>query len=136
MNDVRIVEEGIADLDAYETVPMTLLVERIYRVETTATGFELHEEPVATPWIKDYEAFEDDRPTNLAKRYDFSRRGIFAAYAGETRVGGAIVAPGEQDWFGVGSAVLVDIRVAPTHRRLGVGDALLLQSSPGQEHAA
>jgi GNAT superfamily N-acetyltransferase len=125
MTDVRIVEEGIADLDAYETVPMTLLVERVYRVEATATGYDLHEEPVATPWLKDYETFEEDRPVSLARRYDFRRRGIFAAYLGETRVGGAIVAPGEHDWFGVGGAVLVDIRVAPAHQRLGVGSALI-----------
>ncbi|MGE0688653.1 MAG: GNAT family N-acetyltransferase, partial [Dehalococcoidia bacterium] len=117
-------QETIDDLEAYGSVPMTLLVERIFRVETTAAGFELHEELVETPWVKDYEAFDEDRPVNLAKKYDFSVRAILAAYEGDLRVGGAIVAPGEPDWFGADAAVLVDIRVDPEHRRRGIGQAL------------
>ena len=47
---------------------MTLLVERIYRIETTAGGFELREEAVETPWVKDYDLFGS--PVDLAKKYD------------------------------------------------------------------
>ena len=122
---LRVVQETEADLAAYETVPMTLLVRSSYRVAALSEGWELVEEPVKTPWMKDYEQFEEDRPTNLAKQYDFSNRGIFAAYDGESRIGGAIVAPGEKDWYGVDSAVLVDIRVHPESRRLGAGRALV-----------
>src|SRR5690606_29352911 len=122
---LRIVEETATDLEAYETVPMTLLVRSIYRIVPKSEGWELIEEAVATPWVKDYQQFDEDRPTNLAKQYDFSNRGIFAAYDGEHRVGGAIVAPGEDGWYGRENAVLVDIRVAPAHQRSGVGTALV-----------
>lgn len=126
MSALRIVQETAAELERYQRIPMMVEVESVYNiVETADGGFELHEEPVATPRVKDYEAFEEDRPINLAKKYDFSVRGIFGAYDGETRVGGAIVAPGEEGWFGRSSAVLVDIRVHPSHRRHGVGQAIL-----------
>jgi GNAT superfamily N-acetyltransferase len=122
---LRIIEETVADLEAYETVPMTLLVRSIYRVLPGATGWDLVEEPVETPWLKDYEQFDEDRPTNLAKQYDFSLRGIFAAYEDGVRIGGAIVAPGEAGWYGRENAVLVDIRVDASRRRAGVGRALI-----------
>src|SRR5690606_35603167 len=80
---LRIVEETAMDLEAYETVPMTLRVRSIYRIVPKSEGYELIEEAVATPWVKDYQQFDEDRPTNLAKQYDFSNRGIFAAYDGE-----------------------------------------------------
>jgi GNAT superfamily N-acetyltransferase len=122
---LRIVQETVADLEAYESVPMTLLVRSIYRVEPRVEGWDLIEEPVSAPWVKDYEQFDEDRPTNLAKQYDFSSRGIFAAYSDDLRVGGAIVAPGEDGWYGPESAVLVDIRVDPRDQRLGTGRALV-----------
>jgi GNAT superfamily N-acetyltransferase len=125
MSGLRIVQETIADLESYGSVPMTLLVESIYRVETTSDGFQLHEEAVATPWVKDYEALDEDRPVNLAKGFDLNRWGIFVAYLDGRHVGGAIVAPPPDAWFTEKGAALVDIRVDPSARRKGVGTALV-----------
>ena len=54
-----------------------------------------------------------------------TRWGIFAAYQGEERIGGAIVAPPGDAWFTRDGAGLVDIRVVPAAHRQGVGRALL-----------
>jgi GNAT superfamily N-acetyltransferase len=121
---VRVVEAAPASLDAYCRVPMTLEVRSTYRVEVRAGSIELTEQPVAMPWTKDFDAIEEERPVNLPLRYNLTRWGIFAAYDGDLRVGGAIAAPPGDAWFTKDGAGLVDIRVAPSARRRGVGRAL------------
>lgn len=121
---VKIVEETPAELAEYERVPIAFRVETHFRIDS---DFKLIEEPVA-PYIKDYDANESERPRNWSERFDISRWGIFAAFDGEKRVGGAAVAwrtpelkmlEGRDDL-----ACLWDLRVRADHRGSGVGREL------------
>jgi GNAT superfamily N-acetyltransferase len=89
-------------------------------------GFQLHEETVAEPFVKDYGS---DGPTDWAETFDLSGWGIFLALAGSRPVGGAAVATGApvypMDRFQREDlAVLWDIRVHPEYRRQGIGTQL------------
>lgn len=129
--DRRIIEETPEALAEYATVSIAFRVERILRVELLERGLGgalLVEENVAEPYTKDYDALKGEGPTRWAERWDMSNWGIFAAFEGDERVGGAVVAwntPGLNMLGGREDvAALWDIRVHPTQRGRGTGDAL------------
>ncbi|MEP6787636.1 MAG: GNAT family N-acetyltransferase [Acidobacteriota bacterium] len=126
---IRIVEETAEQLADYETVPILFMVRSKYNVCTQSGtgGFLLVEEEVE-PYLKDYDADENERPVNWPPQFDISNWGFFAAFNGEKRVGGAVVAfrtpslgllKGRED-----VASLWDIRVHPDHRGRGLGTML------------
>ena len=116
------------DLQGYDKVPMTLTVHSRYRAELVdggLGGWTLNEEPVYPPYEKDYDEVEP--PTRWLK-LGTSNWAAFAAYDGQHRVGGAIVA-----WNSPGLhmleartdlAVLWDIRVRREYHRSGIGSRL------------
>lgn len=118
-------------LEDYAAVPILFEVNRVLDVSERAGApghFLLGERRLDTPYIKDYDAIEGERPAQWAMRFDVSKWGIFAAYDGDRRVGGAAVAfdtpelsmlEGRRDL-----AVLWDIRVSTEARGRGVGSAL------------
>jgi GNAT superfamily N-acetyltransferase len=123
----------------YDTLPMHFTVTSVLRVEVVdggLGGFRLVEEPLATPYVKDYDAGGDDNPTAWAREYDTSRWGIFLALdadlavGGNCPVGGVAVAP-DASMCPAGPfprrdiAVVWDIRVHPDARHGGVGTALV-----------
>jgi GNAT superfamily N-acetyltransferase len=124
MPDLRIVQETTAELERYQRIPMMLDVTSVFGIVEKDGAFELIEQPLQYPWSKDYEAMEDDRLITVARRLDFERCAIFAAYEGDQRVGGAIVAPGELYEAPKEMAVLIDLRVPRALARRGVGTAL------------
>jgi GNAT superfamily N-acetyltransferase len=74
---------------------------------------------------KDYDAIED--PTRWAQTLDLSNWGLLAAYLGEVRVGGCLLAfdtPGFEMLDAPEVVVLWDIRVDAQHRRSGIATAL------------
>jgi len=127
---VEIRQLGPECLEAYATISMAFRVESVLRVEEVEGGLgglRLVEESVSEPYVKDYDAFEDERPTRW-RRFDLTEWGFFMAFDGEEPVGGAVVAvrssevhmlEGREDL-----AVLKDIRVAPERRGQGIGTAL------------
>ncbi|MCC2670895.1 MAG: acetyl-transferase [Armatimonadetes bacterium] len=124
---VRIRAEGPEALPGYAEIPIAFRVETRFRIETGPGGTALVEEPVE-PYIKDYDACEDEGPASWATRWDLSRWAVLGAFDGECRVGGAVVAwntsgvdmlQGRDDL-----AVLWDLRVHPDHRRHGIGEQL------------
>jgi len=85
-----------------------------------------------TPYFKDYDKNESDRPSQWTKRWDISHWGILSAYIGERRVGAAAVAwktpevimlEGREDL-----ACLWDLRVHSDYRRKGVGHQLFARA--------
>ena len=124
---IKIIEESLTALSQYEKVPIAFCVEThflIVPVDNGLGGLTFVEEPV-TPYIKDYDAFENERPSAWLKRFDISRWGIFSAFDGIQRLGGAAVAwntpeiemlEGRKDL-----ACLWDLRVHPNYRNIGVG---------------
>lgn len=127
----RIREEPPSALADYSRVPIAFEVRERLAVlapEAGLGGLRLVPEPVEPPYLKDYDAEPDHHPAAWARRFDLSRWGILAAYAGAERVGGAVVAwdvpdvellDGRSDL-----AVLWDLRVAPARRGRGLGAAL------------
>lgn len=121
---IKIIEETSDELAQYEKVPIAFRVETHFLIES---DFRLIEEPVE-PFTKDYDANENERPTNWSKRFDISHWGIFSAFDAQRRVGGAAVAwrTPELDMLEARDdlACLWDLRVHPDHRGKGVGHEL------------
>jgi GNAT superfamily N-acetyltransferase len=130
---VIIVEESPDILPQYEKVPIAFRVEThfiVAPIENGLGGLKFVEESVV-PYVKDYDAFESERPSAWSKRFDISRWGIFSAFDAARRVGGAAVAwhtpevemlEGREDL-----ACLWDLRVHPDYRSKGVGHLLFSQ---------
>ena len=128
--DLRVVEESPDSLESYAAISIAFTVTSLFRVELVESGLAgitIREEPVMPPYVKDYDAIEEERPLRW-RRWDLTNWGFLAAYDGSLRVGGAVVAwktnhvnmlEGRPDL-----AVLWDIRVAPDARGTGVGSAL------------
>lgn len=128
---VRIIEESIAALPEYETVPIAFRVAsqlRVVPVDNGLGGLRLIEEPVVQPYVKDYDAHDSERPTRWPQRFDISQWGIFAAFLDAQRIGGAVVAwrtPEVQMLEGRDDLVcLWDLRVHPDYRQQGIGHQL------------
>ncbi|MBI5516414.1 MAG: GNAT family N-acetyltransferase [Deltaproteobacteria bacterium] len=128
---VELREESPATLADYAGVPIAFEVgERLAVVAPDAGlgGLQLLAERVTPSYIKDYDADSENHPTAWPKRFDLSRWGILAAWSGDARVGGAVVAWGTQGLDLLDGrpdlSVLWDLRVAPAWRGRGVGAAL------------
>lgn len=130
---VKIVEEPLARLVEYGTVPIAFEVSTRFRpvpAESGLGGIRLVEEAVDPPYVKDYDATSEEGPARWLRRWkwDTSSWGLLAAYEGSRRVGGAVLArrspnvnmlEGRDDL-----AVLWDLRVHPDHRGTGVGRSI------------
>ena len=129
---VEIRQMGTEALPRYSEVPISFLVESVFRllpVEGGLGGIELCEEIVECPYIKDYDAVRGEGPTRWLKRFDMSNWGIFMTFEQERHIGGSIVAPGAY----VGNldnrfAQLFDTRLLPEKRRHGTGAMMLRQA--------
>ena len=126
---VRILEVGPDQLPLYGTVPSAFRVEAILQVQEADGGLGgliLREEPVAAPYVKDYDVYET--PAHWAARFDVTNWAFFIASDDGQAVGAAAVAvdtPGVHMLEGRSDlAVLWDIRVHPERRGEGIGTAL------------
>lgn len=127
---IEIIEESSSILSQYEKVPIAFRVETrflVVPIDNGLGGLTFTEETV-TPYVKDYDAFENERPSSWSKQFDISRWGIFAAFENGQCVGGATVAwntpevkmlEGRKDL-----ACLWDLRVHPDYRDKGIGRKL------------
>ncbi|HUR33942.1 MAG TPA: GNAT family N-acetyltransferase [Vicinamibacterales bacterium] len=112
----------------YEAIPIAFTVREVADVRRTPGGFDLAIRRIHHPWIKDYDAQPDGRPSQWSLRFDVTHWQLFLAWRGDAVVGGAAMA---RDSTGVDLlegrtdlALLWDIRVAPAARGRGVGTAL------------
>jgi len=127
---IEIRRESIAALPQYAEISIAFEVSEVFEVTTDSHSGQLTlaARGVAVPYTKDYDAVDGESPLQWPRRFDVSSWAFFSAFEGDTRVGGAAVArdtPGMDMLEGRGDlAVLWDIRVAPAHRRRGVGAAL------------
>ena len=122
---MRLVEEGVEQLAAYATVPIRFEVcSRLDVAALRLPGAQFVEVPIV-PWLKDYYAFEAERPTALPSRFNMENWLIVGAFRGEQRLGGMIVARDTPDCDMLeGRTDLVvpfDVRVLPEARGKGVG---------------
>ena len=96
-------------------------------------------EPVAAPYVKDYDAYEREQVVTWARHFDVSNWAFFIAFDGGQAVGAATVAfdtPAAQMLEGrTDLAVLWDIRVHPDRRGQGIGIALFERAAAwAREH--
>lgn len=129
--NIEIIEEAPDILPEYEKIPISFSVETYFRIELSEKGLgglKLIEEKIEKPFIKDYDAFEEERPSRLSERFDISNWGILSAFDGQRRIGGAVIAwntPGvfmleERDDL----VCLWDVRVSPEYRGKHTGHRL------------
>jgi len=130
---IEVTEAGPEELGLYAEIPISFMVESILEVcvvDEGLGGMVLREDEVATPYLKDYDACEDEGPTRWAEMFNVSKWAFFMVFERNRAVGGAAVAfdtPGVQMLDGRKDlAVLWDIRVHPDYRRRGIG-AMLFQ---------
>jgi GNAT superfamily N-acetyltransferase len=126
---IEIEEHGPDILERYSEIPITFRVESILRLDVEGaglSGFSLLEEPVETPWVKEY-----DRPgrcVGWAKRWDVGNWGFLLATDGPRAVGGAVMAMDTPDVTMLDErkdlTVLWDLRVQPDLRGHGIGTQL------------
>lgn len=128
---IEVVEQSADSLREYGKIPISFTVDSRYRVEAVDRGlggWRLTEEPVAPPYVKDYDDVGDERPLRWARRWDMSNWVLLAAVDRGEWIGAAAVArdtPGANMLEGrTDLAVLWDIRVRPDRRREGVGSLL------------
>jgi GNAT superfamily N-acetyltransferase len=122
-------------LSEYEKVSIAFLVESRFRVELSENGLggiKLTQETVEKPFVKDYDALPDERPSRWTTRFDLSNWGILSAFDGERRVGGAAIAWKTPEVFMLEGredlACLWDLRVTPDYRGAGVGRELFARA--------
>jgi GNAT superfamily N-acetyltransferase len=124
MMNIDIVEEDVASLDAYATIPVRFDVRSVARARKTASSsdFVFEERSLPIPFVKDYDAVPGNSPLGWPRRFDVSGWGFLAARSNGVRVGGAaiLISTSEKDL-----AELWDLRVSPDARGEGVGSALL-----------
>ena len=129
---IEIVEQDQFALGEYASISIAFEVRETLNVAvltTSAGAVAQARQPVSKPWVKDYDAI-DGGPLTWPARFDLtSHWTFFAARVDGERVGSAAVlfrTPGVDMLRGRGDvALLWDIRVAPGHRGLGIGRALL-----------
>lgn len=127
----RIIEENSDVLCEYEKVSIAFRVETFFRVELSDSGLgglKLIEEKVESPFVKDYDEHQNEKPSTWTTRFDLSNWGILSAFDGEKRIGGAAIAWQTPGVFmleeGKDLACLWDLRVAPDYRSRKVGYSL------------
>lgn len=125
----RIAEEPLDRLPEYGSIPIGFEVVSLFRIEgDDPESAVLREEPVPQPWFKDYDADEGEGPTRWQKRRDVSNWGLLAAYEGDTRIGGCVLAHKTEGLVKLEGrddiTALWDLRVLPKWRGKGAGREL------------
>ncbi|MDP6455252.1 MAG: GNAT family N-acetyltransferase [SAR202 cluster bacterium] len=120
------------ELNEYAKIPMTVLVESIFKVDIIDSGFggfQLSEQPVKNPWLKNYDDEGDD--TNVAgwlEQFDVTNWSFLLAEVDGRIAGGATIASRTDGVHMLDSrddlGVLWDLRVSDAFKRQGVGAAL------------
>ena len=131
----HIVEQPLSQFTEHASVPISFqVISRldVSAIESGLSGLAMREQIVERPYIKDYDDDAEEGPEHWCERWDLSKWVILAAFYGEKRVGGAVLAfdtdnldmlEGRKDLM-----VLWDLRVHPEHRRQGVGGRLFRAS--------
>jgi GNAT superfamily N-acetyltransferase len=123
---VQINEIGPDRLVEYSSVPISLEVRSILQVELLEGGLGgmlLRQEPVESPYIKDYDSY-GELPTDWPRLFDVTNWGFFLAMDGDKPAGAAAVAFNTSGVFMLEGrsdlAVLWDLRSHPAYRGVGI----------------
>lgn len=130
---LKIQQEPIIRLDQLAEIPMVFEVKSLFDITRHHDGsFGLNERLLGIPYLKDYDAIPDNRPTDLFRHFNLSNWCLLSGRREQSWIGGALIA-----WNTIGVdmlenredlAVLWDLRVHPNERRQGVASALFEQA--------
>lgn len=127
---IEIVEINADRLAEYAAVPSRVVVRSVLNLEPVDDGLGgmlLCEIPVESPYVKDYDSY-DELPTDWPLKFDVRNWGFFLALDQAHPVGAAAVAFDTTGVFMLEArrdlSVLWDIRVAPEAQGCGVGRLL------------
>jgi GNAT superfamily N-acetyltransferase len=133
--EADIIAQTVRDLPDYSSIPISFEVRSILDVQVMDRGLggiRLSLRANDTPYVKDYDAIRGEGPLRWAARWDISHWGVLSAFLDGARVGGCVVA---YDTVGLEKleerkdiAALWDLRVAPKHRRSGIGSRLFKEA--------
>jgi GNAT superfamily N-acetyltransferase len=128
--DIR--REGYESLTSYAVVSTAFEVQHVVDLDALRSdAATLPTRAHSSTWVKDYDAVPGNDPASWPSRFDIRHWILLAAYTEDVRIGGAVVVVRSDDVAQLGGrasfALLWDLRVAPSHRRLGVGRALLAE---------
>lgn len=122
---------NLETLTEYSSIPMIYEAKDMLSIELIDNGIGgiiFHEKVIATPFIRDFDALEGEKPVRWVKNFNTANWVLFLAREEGVPLGGATVVTrtpevnmlrGRNDL-----AVLWDIRVKPEHKRLGIGTKL------------
>jgi ribosomal protein S18 acetylase RimI-like enzyme len=142
LRELEIAPVSEAQLAEYAAVPIRFAVTQRITVGNSAefAPCELRASPVPVPFEKDYDAVPGMSPIDWPSRYRLRDWRIIAARRNGVVVGGAAFAPGAEvgmDLDGRGdTAVLWDLRVAPSLRGRHIGAALFRAGERWASHRA
>ena len=125
--DIR--RESPAQLAEYARIPSSFEVREVLEpvmLDGGLGGVALVLRQAKAPYRKDYDAEPTNRPEQWRERFDVRHWLCLAAWRGNERIGGAVVAWQTPELGArADTAVLWDLRVAPAVHRQGVGTRLL-----------
>jgi len=120
--------ESFAELSS---IPISFEVRSILRVRVVKGGLGgvlLKEEPVARPYVKDYDALDGEGPTRWLRRFNTANWTVMIARQARRAMGGAVLVMASPDIYMLKGrndlAILWDLRVRPESRGQGIGVAL------------
>ena len=117
------------ELSEYAKIPIAFDVRSKFEVQSVdnSLGSAQLREVEVEPYIKDYDALGNNKPTDWPKRFNVATWGLFLVRRSGIPVGGAAIAlntPEISSKQKSGSAVLWDLRVHPDYRGSGLGKEL------------
>ncbi len=134
--DIATLPVSVGTLAEYSVIPISFEVRSVLRPELIdggLGGIVLREEAVAEPYLKDYDAFEEEGLTRWMTEFDTTPWALLLARDGGAAVGGATVVVRTPAVHMLGNrddvAVLWDVRVLPERRGKGIGRALVAEAA-------
>lgn len=129
--NIDILPVNSTTLTEYSIVPMRYEVESRFRVDLLDDGLDgivFTEERVIPTYLRDFDVLDGEGPTRWLERFDTTNWALFIARKDGLAIGAATAVFRTPTVFMLGGrddiTVLWDIRVAPEHKRSGIGSAL------------
>lgn len=129
--NIEVIREPLDRLSAHEEISIAFEVKGVLDltvVDSGLGGLVLRERQLASPYVKNYDNIDGNRPSDWSERFDTTNWAFLSAWIDDRRAGGAVIAfktkeldmlEGREDL-----AVIWDLRVAPDLRGRGLGSAL------------